>query len=104
MNPKRTGTSVFSKNSNLKNKLFNKSLNASFKINGKLFKSLGNYNSTFNDRGNCYELTMFLNEWFNEKKYITLETSGSTGSPKKIKIKKNCNDRFCKKYCEIFWA
>lgn len=88
MNLKRTGTSVFSKNSNLKTSFFNKSLNASFKINGKLFKSLNNYNSTFNDRGNCNELTMFLNEWFNEKKHIALETSGSTGSPKKIKIKK----------------
>ena len=88
MNLKRTGTSVFSKNSNLKTSFFNKSLNASFKINGKLFKSLNNYNSTFNDRGNCYELTMFLNEWFNEKNTSLLKLQEAQVLQKKLKLKK----------------
>ena len=31
----------------------------------------------------------FLNEWYNEKEYITAKTSGSTGKPKEITLKKS---------------
>ena len=86
----------------MKTSFLNKSLNPGFKINGKLFTSLSIYNSTFKDRNNCCELTMFLNEWFNEKKHINLETSGSTGAPKKIRIKKTIMIESAKKTAKFF--
>jgi O-succinylbenzoic acid--CoA ligase len=34
------------------------------------------------------EFTDFLKEWYSDKKYIEVKTSGSTGSPKSIRLKK----------------
>ena len=34
------------------------------------------------------ELYHFLKDWFSEKKFISVKTSGSTGSPKTIKLSK----------------
>ena len=39
---------------------------------------------------NADELTInFVNEWFNEQKYVIAHTSGSTGKPKEIKLLKS---------------
>ena len=34
------------------------------------------------------EVNQFVNDWFDEKEYIISKTSGSTGLPKEIKLKK----------------
>ena len=34
------------------------------------------------------EVNQFINDWFNEKEYVISKTSGSTGNPKEIKLKK----------------
>lgn len=34
------------------------------------------------------EVNQFINDWFNEKDYVISKTSGSTGIPKEIKLKK----------------
>lgn len=34
------------------------------------------------------EIGIFIQEWCNEKEYVIVQTSGTTGNPKKIKIKK----------------
>ena len=38
------------------------------------------------------ELYHFLKDWFSKKEFIYVKTSGSTGSPKKIKLSKKKND------------
>ncbi|MAV41969.1 MAG: O-succinylbenzoic acid--CoA ligase [Flavobacteriaceae bacterium] len=98
----RTGILIFSKKFNFKKMIFNQSLNSQFKINGQLFKSLDNYKSQFDHHCTVEGLTSFFLEWFNEKKHITLETSGSTGSPKKINIKKTVMINSAKKTAEFF--
>jgi len=35
------------------------------------------------------QINQFIEEWFNEKDYIISKTSGSTGAPKEIKLKKS---------------
>lgn len=35
------------------------------------------------------DLSLFLQEWFNESPYITVQTSGSTGIPQKLKARKD---------------
>jgi len=82
--------------------IFNQFLNSEFKINGQLFKSLDNYKSQFDHHHTVDGLTSFFLEWFNEKKHITLETSGSTGPPKKINIKKTVMINSAKKTAEFF--
>ena len=34
------------------------------------------------------EVNQFVNDWFDEKEYIISKTSGSTGLPKEINLKK----------------
>ena len=59
-----------------------------FKLNGKEF-----YVSDLKSKNNTAfvnnsELFMFFREWFNEKNTMELKTSGSTGNPKNILIRK----------------
>lgn len=43
---------------------------------------------TYLDLERKNEIESFLNEWFNEELFISVQTSGSTGSPKKISLSK----------------
>lgn len=47
-------------------------------------------NSIMNDEDECLrELAMFLRSWLNDSEYLYLQTSGSTGDAKQIKVYKN---------------
>ncbi len=63
-----------------------------FKLNGERFsiEKLKVQAHDFIEEGEPYEEAVgnFLLDWLNDKKYITVHTSGSTGSPKAIKILK----------------
>ena len=59
-----------------------------FKLNGKEY-----YVSDLKSKNNTAfvnnsELFRFFKEWFNEKNTMSLKTSGSTGNPKNIFIRK----------------
>lgn len=63
-----------------------------FKLNGQShhIESLKGQAYGFIKEGEPYEESVgnFLLDWLNDKKYIKVQTSGSTGAPKAIKIKK----------------
>ena len=63
-----------------------------FKLNGQShhIESLKGQAYNFIKEGEPYEESVgnFLLDWLNDKKYIKVRTSGSTGAPKAIKIKK----------------
>ena len=61
-------------------------IHPSFKINGESFLESLDLISFFKEKG--IEGVAFLEEWFDEKEYVLAKTSGSTGVPKEIKIKK----------------
>lgn len=67
-------------------------LHPKFKLNGQSYTidSLRVQAHTYIKEGEPYEEVVgnFLLDWFNDKKYVTVQTSGSTGAPKAIKIKK----------------
>ncbi len=67
-------------------------LHPKFRLNGEShnIESLKRFANSFIEEGEPYEESVgsFLLEWFNDKKYVTVQTSGSTGAPKAIKIKK----------------
>ena len=48
------------------------------------------------------ELALFLLEWFNEKTYVKVSTSGSTGNPKLIKLQKKSMINSAKATGEFF--
>ena len=75
--------------------------NPNFKINGKLFKSLVHFNSDFKTNHLDHELVRFLINWFDPKDYINVNTSGTTGDPKKIKILKTAMINSAKKSAQI---
>ena len=62
-------------------------------VNGKLYskKELRMLATTFTKEGEPYEQVAghFMLEWLNDKTYVTVQTSGSTGAPKAVKIKKS---------------
>jgi len=59
-----------------------------FKIEGSLYSELAE--DSLVKKGSQYQgLRQFLQNWLNEKDYITVQTSGSTGSPKSIQLKKS---------------
>lgn len=63
-----------------------------FKLNGQSYtiESLRGLANDFIEVGEPYEESVgtFILDWLNDKKYVTVRTSGSTGAPKAIKIKK----------------
>ncbi len=63
------------------------SFHTSFQINGKIFSNseeLIKYSQTFSK-----EIYQFLKEWFSTDPYIVVKTSGSTGNPKSIHLRKD---------------
>lgn len=44
---------------------------------------------THTDNPAYKEVADFLQEWFNEKEYIEVQTSGSTGVPKQLQVRKD---------------
>lgn len=48
------------------------------------------------------DIYVFLNEWFNNKDFIALHTSGSTGSPKRIKLMKSWMIYSARQTCSFF--
>ncbi len=63
-----------------------------FKLNGESYTiaSIRALGYEFIKEGEPYEESVgsFLIDWLNDKSYVTVKTSGSTGAPKAIKIKK----------------
>jgi len=63
-----------------------------FMLNGQSYstESLRGEARNFIELGEPYQESVgtFILEWLNNKKYVTVRTSGSTGAPKAIKIKK----------------
>jgi O-succinylbenzoic acid--CoA ligase len=63
-----------------------------FKLNGRSYSidALRRLAHDFIEVGEPYEESVgtFLLDWLNDKRYVTVRTSGSTGAPKVIKIKK----------------
>ncbi len=61
-------------------------VHTAFKLNGESFK---NNNDILKFIKNTYpDIAMFLMQWFDDSEFITVQTSGSTGSPKPINLKK----------------
>lgn len=61
-------------------------IHPSFKINGEKLQAPKKIISFLKEKE--IEGVRFLEEWFDEKEYVVAKTSGSTGVPKEIKIKK----------------
>jgi len=57
-----------------------------FTLNGKSFDSLAELLSFVTSVSK--ESTLFLKSWFDEKSFVEVQTSGSTGEPKKIELQK----------------
>ena len=63
------------------------SFHTSFQINGKIFSNseeLIKYSQSISK-----EINQFLKEWFSDAHYVLVNTSGSTGIPKTIKLRKD---------------
>ena len=81
-------------------------LNSPIKINNKCYNS--NYFSDnapsifFSQSTFLTAIYSFLHEWYNDTNYITVNTSGSTGSPTSIHLKKTVVLHSALKTCEIF--
>lgn len=69
-----------------------KALHRDFRLNDAVYTvvSLKAQARLFIDTGEPYEQSVgeFLLDWLNDKKYVTVQTSGSTGDPKPVKISK----------------
>lgn len=67
-------------------------LHPKFRLNGQSYsvESLKKRAHSFIKEGEPFEESVgdFLLDWLNDKKYVTVQTSGSTGAPKAIKIQK----------------
>lgn len=61
-------------------------LHKEFRLNGNIFKNKNEVLKYTNQ--NLHDVHLFLLNWFNEFDFITVSTSGSTGIPKKIQLKK----------------
>ena len=61
-------------------------IHPSFKINGEKLQAPKKLISFLKEKE--IEGVSFLEEWFDQKEYVVVKTSGSTGVPKVIKIKK----------------
>ena len=69
-------------------------IHSKFQLNGLSFEGaeeILNFAEGLQEQGDDFEISManFLEEWLNFETYIFVKTSGSTGSPKKIKLSKN---------------
>ena len=63
------------------------SFHTSFQINGKIFSNseeLIKYSQSISK-----EINQFLREWFSTDSHIVVKTSGSTGNPKNIHLRKD---------------
>ena len=63
------------------------SFHTSFQINGKVFLSseeLIKYSQSISK-----EINQFLKEWFSDAHFVLVKTSGSTGNPKSIHLRKD---------------
>jgi O-succinylbenzoic acid--CoA ligase len=70
-----------------------------------MIKINGTYYASLEDIKSCslsYELTQFLELWFNDDDFITIKTSGSTGKPKEIKLLKKHMINSAKATCSFF--
>lgn len=67
-------------------------MHSSFKINNTSFTStsiIGFIDELLNEEDSYLnDIGFFLENWFSESSYIIVQTSGSTGDPKKIKLDK----------------
>ena len=68
-------------------------LHPSFKFNGLEFQTsqeIVSFANKLMDKGALHEVAIakFIIKWFDDKPHITVQTSGSTGAPKKIKLLK----------------
>ncbi len=75
------------------------------KINGKIYetdqlKSL--CKQYFQLNGWESDIYHFIEQWFNENEFINVQTSGSTGEPKIIQLKKNHLIQSAKLTCDFF--
>ncbi len=73
------------------------------KINGKVYthreilgKDISETNYSFTE-----DLLAFLKEWFNESKYISVQTSGSTGAPHVMQVEKSKMLHSAKTTCDF---
>jgi len=64
----------------------NSKLHKKFKLNGESFTSEKEILDF--SKHKLLELYPFLSDWFNDENYIAVQTSGSTGNPKTIQLKK----------------
>ena len=48
-----------------------------------------------------WDLYLFLNEWFNDDPVITVHTSGSTGAPKELLVRKDQMMQSARLTCEF---
>ncbi|MDE7442918.1 MAG: AMP-dependent synthetase, partial [Muribaculaceae bacterium] len=55
-----------------------------------------------NITGGGDEVSRFLDEWFADSPYITAHTSGSTGVPKEIKLRKTDMEASARATCSFF--
>ena len=63
-----------------------KSFHIDFKLQGESFKNkdeILSFSKTLSS-----EVHAFLAQWFNKKVYVEVQTSGSTGAPKTIRLQK----------------
>ncbi|MCF6222147.1 MAG: AMP-binding protein [Flavobacteriaceae bacterium] len=61
-------------------------LHIAFKLNGESFKNESDLLKFIKNKHP--DIALFLTQWFDGSEFITVQTSGSTGSPKPIKLKK----------------
>lgn len=81
-------------------------LKAPIKINSKCFNSdyfANKAPSTFFSKNEFHtSIYSFLHEWYNQTNFITVNTSGSTGSPSSISLKKKAVFQSALITCELF--
>ena len=70
------------------------------KLNGKSFSKNEILDLTFSGESHLDDVFQFLQFWFNNEEEIIVQTSGSTGNPKKISIPKQSFVESAKNTCE----
>ncbi len=71
-------------------------------INGIIYNSKDIKSGKTNSPGIPAELNNFLNNWFDDSDYISISTSGSTGSPKTMEVLKKSMIRSAELSCNYF--
>lgn len=71
-------------------------------LNGKQVTVSSLLNNSTSNAGLENDLVVFLKEWYSDENYILVQTSGSTGQPKTIKLNKNFVAASAKRTVEFF--